>query len=516
MATDGFALTYGGKSLTLAVQTPSNVTGYRNSAIYYLYNPPATGTSTATMPNIAAYIIDAFTLGGVSTTSGIVTGGIDAGAVTKASVTLNGIQAGSFAAIDQTVPTASSGPFAFSATNNGVLSGTGSQLWYYSNGNNTIGAGGYVSGLNAGTNTISGSATSNGSSRNVMSVAVFAPQTGTTTYGSLPVNTALAVASGGTLDLGGANQTVASLSDYLTAGNGGVIQSSGGAATLALSATSAGSTAFSGQITGGISLAMSGSGYQTLAGVNTFTGGTTISSGTLQVGNGATSSGSLGSGNIAVNGGDLVFNGAPGGNVVVNGTIANAGNLVLNGAAGNALTLGGVISGAGSITETGAGLVSLTAANTFTGNLTISGGTLFTNGQASGTANPSSMGDTYTTNNTVTVGSGGVLEWNGGNQTGWGQTNVKTQFVVNGLLIITAAGDNALGTSLTLSGGTLLQSGASAYGALLLNSQAAPDTATLSASGAANSYLGVTANATWGSSWAWPQRPPSASRGPAI
>ena len=95
VATDGFALTYGGKSLTLAVQTPSNVTGYRNSAIYYLYNPPATGTLTATMPNIAAYIIDAFTLGGVSTTSGIVTGGIDAGAVTKASVTLNGIQAGS-------------------------------------------------------------------------------------------------------------------------------------------------------------------------------------------------------------------------------------------------------------------------------------------------------------------------------------------------------------------------------------------------------------------------------------
>ena len=165
----------------------------------------------------------------------------------------------------------------------------------------------------------------NDNSTNMVGV-VFQPQPAKAT--ALPVATQLVLATGGTLDLGGLNQTVASLSD-LTAGQGGMIQSSGGAGTLACRPRAVRPRLAADH--GGISLAMSGSGYQTLAGVDTFTGGTTISSGTLQVGNGATSSGSLGSGNIAVNGGALVFNGPPGGNVVVNGTIANAGNLVLDG-----------------------------------------------------------------------------------------------------------------------------------------------------------------------------------------
>ena len=171
----------------------------------------------------------------------------------------------------------------------------------------------------------------------------------------------------------------------------------------------------------------------------------------------------------------------------------------------------------GSITETGAGLVSLTAANTFTGNLTISGGTLFTNGQASGTANPSSMGDAYATNNTVTVGSGGVLEWNGGNQTGYGQTNVKTQFVINGLLIITAAGDNALGTSLTLSGGSLLQSVRSSYGGAVIELPGEPGHGHRDRQRSGEfRTLALPLMRRGAVRWAWRQPPHSTSRGPAI
>ena len=94
-------LSYGGSNLTLAVATSSPTTQYRNSAIFYLYNPPSSGTLSCTMPNSTAYLIDAFTLGGVNTTQLPLTGGTDAGGVTTARVTVSGIQPGSFAAIDR-------------------------------------------------------------------------------------------------------------------------------------------------------------------------------------------------------------------------------------------------------------------------------------------------------------------------------------------------------------------------------------------------------------------------------
>ena len=102
----------------------------------------------------------------------------------------------------------------------------------------------------------------------------------------LPIGTPLQVTSGGVFDMGGGVQTVSSLTDGGGGGGGRVINSNTGTtSTLTLSPTG-GTTTFTGSIVGGsgsgvISLVMSGSGTQVLAGTNTYTGGTTVSSGTL-------------------------------------------------------------------------------------------------------------------------------------------------------------------------------------------------------------------------------------------
>lgn len=104
-----------------------------------------------------------------------------------------------------------------------------------------------------------------------------------------------------------------------------------------------------GVIVGANSLTKAGPGLMALAGNSTYTGGTLISAGVLQIGAG----GSAGS---------------------ISGNITNNASLVYNRA--GATTQSGVISGAGSLTKTGSGTVTLAAANTCAGPITISQGTL--------------------------------------------------------------------------------------------------------------------------------------------
>jgi phospholipase C len=107
----------------------------------------------------------------------------------------------------------------------------------------------------------------------------------------------------GTLDLNGFSPTLNNLSgagtvDDLTAG---------GSPTLTLSNSTA--STFDGLIqnsSGSVTLSKSGAGTLTLTGNNSFSGGTTIGSGTLQLGSGGTS-GTLGAGGVA-DAGTLAFN----------------------------------------------------------------------------------------------------------------------------------------------------------------------------------------------------------------
>ena len=203
------------------------------------------------------------------------------------------------------------------------------------------------------------------------------------------------------------------------------IGNSGAAGSIASDVANAGllafnrsdSTAFEGAVSGTGGLEQRGAGTLTLIGENTYTGGTTISAGTLQIGNGS-ASGSI-SGNITDNGllafnhsGATVFGGVvsgsggleqrgtgsltlTGGNTYTGGTTISAGTLQIgNGGAtggiiGNitdngllafdrsdATVFGGAISGTGGLEQRGAGTLTLIGENTYTGGTTISAGTL--------------------------------------------------------------------------------------------------------------------------------------------
>ena len=151
----------------------------------------------------------------------------------------------------------------------------------------------------------------------------------------------------GQLDLNGFEHTIGSL-----AGNGIVTNSGVTVPTFRIGNDNT-NTTFSGILQMGLSgLTKVGTGTLTLTGdAHTYAGGTVISLGTLQLGDGGTT-GSI-PGNVAIDSnGILAFNRS------------------------NLLTFGGLISGAGSVQQNGTGGPVLTANNTYTGLTTINAGTL--------------------------------------------------------------------------------------------------------------------------------------------
>lgn len=114
--------------------------------------------------------------------------------------------------------------------------------------------------------------------------------------------------------------------------------------------TDAGTTlTLNGPLSGAGSLEKNGGGDLIFGGAATYSGGTTIGDGTLQIGTGG-STGSLA------------------------GNVANAGILAFN--RSDALSFAGVVSGPGSLEQRGTGTTTLTGANTYSGGTTISRRTL--------------------------------------------------------------------------------------------------------------------------------------------
>jgi autotransporter-associated beta strand protein len=188
-------------------------------------------------------------------------------------------------------------------------------------------------------------------------------------------------ASGGTIDASG--------SGALTLNNSGSIGLSGpGARVLTLTGTSADDNTLAAALAdngGATVLTKSGAGKWVVTGNNTHSGGTTVASGTLQVGTGG-ANGALGGGNITDNG-SLDFN--------TSATLTN-----------------GTISGTGSLTKDGSGTVILPGDNSYSGGTTINAGTLqIGNGGATGKLSGTSP---VVDNGTLIVNSTGSFTLTGG------------------------------------------------------------------------------------------------------
>ena len=232
---------------------------------------------------------------------------------------------------------------------------------------------------------------------------------------------AFSIAPGAVLNLGGFSQIIGSLA-------GGGIVTTSGAAVLTTGGNNS-STTFGGVIqngAGALGLNKAGTGTLTLSGTNAYTGGTTISAGILQLGNGGAS------GSIT-------------GNVTDNSIFA------IN--RSDAFSYGGVISGSGAFQQNGTGTTSLTAANTYTGGTTISAGTLAISGSGSITSN--------VTNNATFANSGAVV----GTVTNTATFNNNVGGTVSGLLTNnsgTATNSGALNGGAVVNGGLLSVSGTAA------------------------------------------------------
>ncbi|EAA9321106.1 autotransporter outer membrane beta-barrel domain-containing protein [Salmonella enterica] len=175
---------------------------------------------------------------------------------------------------------------------------------------------------------------------------------------------------------------------------------------------------FSNNIGGTGSVVKSGDKTLTLSGTNTYTGGTTISGGTLV----ATSVDALGSGDVTDNA-VLELN--------TGGTFDN------------------VISGSGQVVKSGDGTLTLSGSNTYTGGTTISGGTLVaTNVDALGS------GD-VTDDATLELNTGGTFD---------NAISGSGQVVKSGDKMLTLSGANSYTDGTLISGGTLVATNLEALG----------------------------------------------------
>ncbi len=198
----------------------------------------------------------------------------------------------------------------------------------------------------------------------------------TTAFGSNIATTVGTAGTTATLDLGGFNTTIGSLSGNAS----GAVTNSGGAAAVLTTGGANTSTTFAGTIQDGVSatgLTMFGNGTQTLSGVNTYTGTTTVTFGTLALsGSGSIAASTL----VTVNGGTLDISGTTSGaSIIALGSTSSSGVIALG---SKTLTITnaspvnvyhGVINGTGGLTIAG-GAQDLQGVNGYSGVTTINSG----------------------------------------------------------------------------------------------------------------------------------------------
>jgi autotransporter-associated beta strand protein len=249
-----------------------------------------------------------------------------------------------------------------------------------------------------------------------------------------------------------------------------------------------------------------GTGRTILAASNSYSGGTTLSAGTLTISNAH----ALGSGNLTVNGGtlDLAGNNVTAANLGGTGGTISLGAGTLTAAMSSAAEYSGAITGSGGLVKTGASFLTLNGNNTYSGGTVVDGGTLYvtgsgTLGDAAGTITISNavvdLRNQQTRTGTITmigqdarllsgdvnnpgsvVNNGGALQFGGGlisasisgtgglNVTGGGSLNASNSYTgettisgttgwygANTLFVDNAHALGAASGNLTMSGGIL-------------------------------------------------------------
>jgi autotransporter-associated beta strand protein len=247
---------------------------------------------------------------------------------------------------------------------------------------------------------------------------------------------------------------------------GGLSAGRNAAYTARLAGNNTGTNIFGGAVSNGsgsVALEKAGGTTWALTGTNTYTGTTTVSSGTLKVGNGG-STGTLGSGAVAV----------------------GAGAVLAFDRSDTGLDVGSAISGAGTILQAGSGTTSLTGTNTYNGATTISAGTLgIGNGGSSGTLG----------SGTVSVGAGAAIAFNRSDSHAVSNTIGGAGSVSKlGAGTLTLSGNNTHSGGTNLSAGTLVVGGDAALGAGSVNFSAAG--ATLQTSRNISNAISVGSNGT--------------------
>ncbi len=368
--------------------------------------------------------------------------------------------------------------------------------------------------LSAGTLNLSGANTYSGGTQ--IAAGVVGVSTSNTALGTgavtvsngatLQVNSGLTLANALTINgSGSVNGAIDSnpvsgtttLNGAVTLGSNSTISSDSGTLAIAggvtgahdLTVAGAGNTTISSAITtgaGALNVNTTGAGAVTLSGANTFTGATTVNSGTLNLsGAGTTINGSL-TGNGGTINQTTSNQVASGSTVNLNSGSYNLSNAVsqtytgiLNSSSGSTLSLGtgasltlnqtntdtlnGVISGAGSLTMSNTGTTVLGGTNTYSGGTTTSSIVNVTNGSGFGTGTVAvNAGGNIQIQNNITLANAFTLNSTGTSFAGAFE-NLSGNNTVSGPLTVTGT------TRVQSDSGNLTLSGAVGLGANTLN-----------------------------------------------
>jgi autotransporter-associated beta strand protein len=402
--------TWTGGGSTSSWSDPNNWGGVAPKPGDNLVFGPGASVLSTTNDFAPGTLFNSITLNGAGYTlsgnSVLLTGGIDASAATGSNVFGLDVSLGGYQQV--TGGGAGTGLTLGGAINNGgftlTLAGSGGALDL----SNALSGSGGLTDNSSGTVTLSGSAANSFTGATVVNAGtlllsktsgpalsgslIVGDGSGSdlvqwTSAGELAAGAAVTVNASGTLDINGNTDTVAVLML-----SGGGVQTETGSLTLTGDLTSSGVSTVSGNlvlgagphtlavsnstltveaaVSGAGSVNKSGTGILNLAASNSYSGGTTLTAGTVDVGTGS----ALGTGALALTGGTLQSDGLA---VSLANTTTLAGNVTLGGSANLTLTGGTTLTGNSTLTVTNKGLTTLAGAIGETGgphSLTKAGG----------------------------------------------------------------------------------------------------------------------------------------------